>query len=64
MRPEWTKIPLCFWKLISSERVSLPELVEEVRICFLSLKHNPFTQKTIRGMILKNISLSDIDTHA
>ena len=38
MRPEWTKIPLCFWKLISFERFFypiLPELVKEVRMCFL-----------------------------
>ena len=26
MRPEWTNIPLSLWKLISSERVSLPNL--------------------------------------
>ena len=38
MRPEWTKIPLRFWKLISFERFLypiLPELVKEVRMCFL-----------------------------
>ena len=67
MRPEWTKIPYVFgssYPLSGFLYPILPELVEEVGICFLLLKHDPFTQKTIRGMILKNILLSEIDAHA